>query len=92
MAESLPINSADAIAVLQSKQSPVEELLRQADQLVVSQHTRAEVYDAMAESLSIAWQDVNSLLQRRKEILELNVKYHRLVEKLFLLSRFNCWL
>ncbi|XP_054275490.1 titin isoform X2 [Macrosteles quadrilineatus] len=61
---------------IHSKQSPVEELLRQADQLVASQHTRAEVYNAMAESLSAAWQDVNSLLQRRKEILELNVKYH----------------
>lgn len=73
-------NRRKIINYFQSKQSPVEELLRQADQLIASQHTKPEVYTAMAESLSLAWQDINTLLQRRRAILELNVKYHRFVK------------
>lgn len=64
---------------LQSKQSPVEELLRQADQLISTQGARAEVYAAMAESLGAAWKDVNRHLDTRKRVLDLNVDYHRLV-------------
>lgn len=62
---------------MQSKQSPVEELLRQADQLIATQGTRAEVYAAMAESLGAAWRDVNHHLDTRKRVLDLNVDYHR---------------
>jgi len=47
----------------------VEELLRQADQLIATQRPRAEVYTAMA------WRDVNQLLERRKEILDRNVLF-----------------
>ncbi|XP_046833263.1 uncharacterized protein LOC124430549 isoform X3 [Vespa crabro] len=60
---------------LQSKQSPVEELLRQADQLISTQRPRAEVYAAMAETLGQAWRDVNDLLERRKQILDSNVLF-----------------
>ncbi|XP_011705984.1 PREDICTED: uncharacterized protein LOC105461199 isoform X2 [Wasmannia auropunctata] len=60
---------------LQNKQSPVEELLRQADQLIATQRPRAEVYTAMAETLGQAWRDVNQLLERRKEILDRNVLF-----------------
>ncbi|XP_066595731.1 uncharacterized protein [Prorops nasuta] len=60
---------------LQSKQSPVEELLRQADQLISTQRPRAEVYAAMAETLGQAWRDVNTLLERRKQILDANVLF-----------------
>ncbi|XP_075228866.1 zormin isoform X2 [Lycorma delicatula] len=66
----------DVLLKIQSKQSPVEELLRQADQLIADQKPRAEVYAAMADSLALAWRDVNSQLQRRKEILDYNVNYH----------------
>lgn len=59
----------------QSKQSPVEELLRQADHLISTQRPRAEVYSAMAESLGRAWKDVNQHLETRKQILDLNVLY-----------------
>lgn len=61
----------------QSKQSPVEELLRQADHLIATQKPRAEVYAAMAESLGLAWKDVNTLLEERRNILLLNVAYKR---------------
>lgn len=64
---------------LQSKQSPVEELLRQADQLISTQKPRAEVYAAMADTLGQAWQDVNSLLQLQKQILDHNVLFQWLV-------------
>ncbi|KAL6428690.1 hypothetical protein ACFW04_007940 [Cataglyphis niger] len=60
---------------LQNKQSPVEELLRQADQLIATQKSKAEVYAAMAETLGQAWRDVNQLLERRKEILDRNVLF-----------------
>ncbi|XP_015171223.1 PREDICTED: titin isoform X2 [Polistes dominula] len=60
---------------LQSKQSPVEELLRQADQLISTQRPRAEIYAAMAETLGQAWRDVNDLLERRKQILDCNVLF-----------------
>lgn len=62
---------------MQNKQSPVEELLRQADQLIATQRPRAEVYAAMAESLGRAWKDVNMHLELRKHILDLNVLYHK---------------
>lgn len=61
----------------QSKQSPVEELLKQADQLIATQRPRAEVYAAMAESLGQAWKDLNSFLEQRRVILEYNVAFHR---------------
>lgn len=54
----------------------MEELLRQADQLISDQRPRAEVYAAMAQSLGLAWQDVNSHLQLRRQVLDLNVAYH----------------
>ncbi|XP_012286354.1 titin [Orussus abietinus] len=60
---------------LQSKQSPVEELLRQADQLISTQKPRAEVYKAMAETLGQAWRDINALLERRKRILDGNLLF-----------------
>lgn len=49
--------------------------MRQADQLISTQRPRAEVYAAMAESLGRAWQDVNQLLELRKQILDLNVLF-----------------
>ncbi|KAL0100113.1 hypothetical protein PUN28_019517 [Cardiocondyla obscurior] len=69
-------NAHDQVLLrLQNKQSPVEELLRQADQLIATQRPRAEVYTAMAETLGQAWRDVNQLLERRKEILDQNVLF-----------------
>lgn len=53
----------------------MEELLRQADQLISNQRPRAEVYAAMAETLGQAWRDVNELLERRKQILDCNVLF-----------------
>lgn len=67
----------------QNKQSPVEELLRQADQLIATQKPRAEVYAAMAESLGRAWKDINFNLELRKVILDLNVQYHTKAQEFF---------
>lgn len=61
----------------------MEELLRQADQLIATQRPRAEVYAAMAESLGRAWKDINSTLELRKHILDLNVLYHRRAQDFF---------
>ncbi|KYB28240.1 SEC14 domain and spectrin repeat-containing protein 1-like Protein [Tribolium castaneum] len=73
----------EVLRQLKNKQSPVEELLRQADQLIATQRPRAEVYAAMAESLGRAWKDINSLLELRKEILDLNVLYHTKAQEFF---------
>ena len=60
------------MAFVQSKQNPVEELLRQADQMILTQQPRAEVYSAMAESLGTAWRDINKIMEERKIILDIN--------------------
>ncbi|XP_031789486.1 uncharacterized protein LOC100679567 isoform X4 [Nasonia vitripennis] len=70
------LNAHDEVLLrLQDKQSPVEELLRQADRVISTQKPKAEVYKAMAETLAAAWKDVNDLLERRKQILERNVLF-----------------
>ena len=60
------------MSCVQSKQNPVEELLRQADQMILTQQPRAEVYSAMAESLGTAWRDINKIMEERKIILDIN--------------------
>lgn len=63
----------DAAAALRAKESPVEDLLRQADQLIEEQKPgKAEVYAAMAQSLGAAWGDLNRQLDRRGAVLEHN--------------------
>lgn len=61
----------------------MEELLRQADQLIATQKPRAEVYAAMAETLGRAWRDINYNLELRKHILDLNVQYHMKASEFF---------
>jgi len=53
----------------------VEDLLNQADQLISTQRPRAEVYAAMAESLGMAWKELNQQLETRKALLDLAVTY-----------------
>ena len=71
-AGALQKSQIEVINKLHSKQSPVEELLRQADQMIVTQQPRAEVYSAMAESLGTAWKDLNRILEERRILLDLN--------------------
>ncbi|GFS30544.1 coiled-coil domain-containing protein 141, partial [Trichonephila inaurata madagascariensis] len=66
---------------LQTKQSPVEELLRQADDLISTQKPRGEVYSAMAENLGLAWKDLNAQLEQRRQILEQAVAYYTKAEQ-----------
>uniref|UniRef100_A0A1I8JGT9 Titin n=1 Tax=Macrostomum lignano TaxID=282301 RepID=A0A1I8JGT9_9PLAT len=54
---------------LQAKQSQISELLARADDLVAQQRTRTEVYEAMAQSLGKAWQDLQSIMERRSDLL-----------------------
>ncbi|XP_044767051.1 titin isoform X2 [Coccinella septempunctata] len=85
LGEALELQKAhdEVLRQLQNKQSPVEELLRQADQLIATQKPRAEVYAAMAETLGRAWRDINYNLELRKHILDLNVQYHLKAEEFF---------
>lgn len=70
-------NHTQVIKNLQSKQSPVEELLRQADSLIATQKPRAEVYAAMADSLGQTWKDLNGILDERRIVLELAYNCHK---------------
>ena len=63
------------IESLHSKQTPVEELLRQADDLIANQRPKAEVYTAMAEALGQAWKDLNDHLDQRRDVLRLNFNF-----------------
>ena len=74
-AAALQSAQTEVITKLQSKQSPVEELLRQADQLITNQQPRAEVYAAMADSLGAAWRDLNRILEERKLLLDQNYSF-----------------
>ncbi|KAI5729323.1 hypothetical protein M8J76_001379 [Diaphorina citri] len=76
----------EVIRQIESKHSPVEELLRKADSLITNpsqRPIRPEVYAAMAESLGVAWRDVNAYLTRRRSILERNVNYHSEASKCY---------
>ncbi len=64
---------------IQSKQSPVEELLRQADNLIATQKPRAEVYAAMADSLGQTWKDLNGILEERRVVIQLAFTAHKYV-------------
>lgn len=62
----------EVLQQLQSKQNPVEDLLRQADELIVNQRPKACVYSAMAESLGTAWKDLHGLIEQRRSIVDKN--------------------
>ncbi|XP_026815442.1 titin isoform X5 [Rhopalosiphum maidis] len=79
-ASSLQAEHERVLEKIQEKQSPVNELLKKADHLIATQNTQPEVYAAMADSLGLAWKDVNDILQKRSYLLHLNVEYHRQAE------------
>ena len=74
-ADQLRKSHLEVIQKIQNKQSPVEELLAQADQMVASQEPRARVYSAMADSLGSAWRDLNRILEERRILLDLNYTF-----------------
>ena len=57
----------------------MEELLNQADQLIARQDGKASTYSAMAESLALAWRELNGQLEQRRLVLAQCVRYHRWV-------------
>uniref|UniRef100_A0AC34F5X0 Ig-like domain-containing protein n=1 Tax=Panagrolaimus sp. ES5 TaxID=591445 RepID=A0AC34F5X0_9BILA len=69
----------DLILRLRSKQDQVEQLLAGADKLVTEQKTEDGiiVYEAMAESLGVAWRELNRQLDLRGYILEDALKFYQ---------------
>ncbi|KAL1485920.1 hypothetical protein MTO96_009511 [Rhipicephalus appendiculatus] len=65
-----------------NKQSPVEELLSQADELIANQKPKAQVYSAMAHNLGLAWKNLNAQLEHRSIVLDTAVQYHAAAKKL----------
>ena len=66
----------DALTKLLTKQSPVEKVLTQADQVVAKQPTKSEIYSAMATNLGAAWRGLNQQLQQRLQLLEQAVAFY----------------
>ena len=89
-AADLQVAHLEILQKLQSKQSPVEDLLRQADDLIVNQKTRADVYTAMAESLGRAWRDLTYLLDERKLILDQNYIFQGHYQVLYVQKAVKC--
>ncbi|KAI6225468.1 hypothetical protein M3Y99_01339800 [Aphelenchoides fujianensis] len=72
----------DLIERLGSKQEQVEELLTRADQLVTEQKDHdVYVYQAMAESLGVAWKDLNRQLELRGYVLEDTLRFYEQAER-----------
>ncbi|XP_037089116.1 titin-like isoform X2 [Pollicipes pollicipes] len=67
----------EVLQKLASKESPVEDLLNQADQLIAGQENKAATYSAMADSLALAWRDINGQLEQRRQVLAQCVRFHR---------------
>jgi hypothetical protein len=69
----------DLVSKLRSKQDQVEQLLAGADKLVTEQKTEDGiiVYEAMAESLGVAWRELNRQLDLRGYILEDALKFYQ---------------
>ncbi|KAI6200221.1 Muscle M-line assembly protein unc-89 [Aphelenchoides besseyi] len=73
---------SDLITRLASKQEQVEELLTRADQLVTEQKDQdIYVYSAMADSLGIAWKELNRQLELRGYILEDTLCFYEHTDK-----------
>lgn len=60
----------------------MEELLARADQLVTEQKdSDVIVYEAMAESLAVAWKELNRQLELRGYILEDTLRFYEEAQK-----------
>lgn len=60
----------------------MHELLARADHLVTEQNEPdVHVYEAMAESLAMAWKELNQQLQMRGFLLSETLRFYNLVKK-----------
>lgn len=62
--------------MLQIQNTPIDEFVPKAEQLLRQHNARPEVLDAMGQSLTLVWNDVLDLLRRRKHILDSNANLH----------------
>ncbi|XP_074602730.1 uncharacterized protein LOC141856343 isoform X2 [Brevipalpus obovatus] len=71
-----------ALKKLETKQTPVEKLLSQADDIIASQKTDPIVFSAMAENLALTWKNLTIHLQQRQKTLAQSVNFYRRCEEL----------
>lgn len=64
-----------------TKQTPVEKLLSQADEIIASQKTDPIVFSAMAENLALTWKNLTIHLQQRQKTLAQSVTFYRRCEE-----------
>eukprot|EP00058_Branchiostoma_floridae_P012492 XP_002597980.1 hypothetical protein BRAFLDRAFT_79788 [Branchiostoma floridae] len=71
----------DLMGKLKGKQGHVNELLHQADNVVINKEPDLDVYEAMAESLGEAWKDLNAQLEDRRLLLDAAILFHESVKQ-----------
>uniref|UniRef100_A0A1I7S8H7 Dystrophin n=1 Tax=Bursaphelenchus xylophilus TaxID=6326 RepID=A0A1I7S8H7_BURXY len=82
-AETLFDSHTDLAARLATKESQVEELLTRANELAHEQEEdyNIYVYESMADSLTLAWKELNKQLELRGYILEDVLRFHELAKQ-----------
>ncbi|PIK60931.1 hypothetical protein BSL78_02105 [Apostichopus japonicus] len=67
----------EMVRKIAAKQPEIAALLSQADFNISTQQFYNDVYEAMAHSLGEAWRDLNRLLEKRKQLLDDAVNFHK---------------
>ncbi|XP_060064415.1 titin-like, partial [Ylistrum balloti] len=67
----------EMLAKLKAKEDEVKKILCSADSYVTENPSQADVYSAMADTLSEAWRELNKKLEARSLILEQSVEFHK---------------
>lgn len=61
---------------MQEQNTPIDEFVVKAEQLLTTKRASAELLDAMGRSLEIAWNDLLQIFQQRREVLDSNAYFH----------------
>ncbi|XP_046554795.1 uncharacterized protein LOC124264120 [Haliotis rubra] len=67
----------ELLSKLQSKEGEVKEMLSRADTYADENRSQADVYVAMADTLSEAWRDLNDKLKLRGQLLDQSIAFHQ---------------
>lgn len=60
----------------QERNTPIDEFVVKAEQLLTTNRVSTSLLDAMGHSLEIAWNDLLQIFQQRREVLDSNASFH----------------
>lgn len=61
---------------LQTQKTPLDEFAVKAEQLITEKKANPKLLEAMEQSLNIAWQDLLSIFEQRRHVLNINANFH----------------